>query len=125
MFPTRISLLLLLHCFNRRKTRPLVMTVTPAPAYDDDMPTNREMYRTLCDFREEWRIQMTAFVRRDVYAAEQEAIVRRVTIVEQTMAADKAEQAKDRAALKTQFNGMWFSIAAAVAAAAFIAAWIK
>lgn len=101
------------------------MTMTPVAAYDDDMPTNREMYRTLCDFREEWRIQMTAFVRRDVYAAEQEAIMRRVTIVEQTLASDKAELVKERAALKTQFNGMWFSIAAAVAAAAFIAAWIK
>jgi len=102
------------------------MTVmTPAHAYDDDMPTNREMYRTLCDFREEWRIQMTAFVRRDVYTAEQEALTRRVVLVEQAVAADRAEQVKERAALKTQFSGMWFSIAAAVAAAAFIASWIK
>lgn len=46
------------------------------PAYEgsDDVPTLRELARTLSDFREEFRLQTGQMVRKDVHTVEHDAM---------------------------------------------------
>ena len=94
------------------------------PAYDDDLPTMREMYRTLCDFRDEWRTEKQTLVRKDVHSVEHENLIARIAAVEASFQSSRAEQAAARVALKNQFYGMWFAVAGAVMTA-LIVAWVK
>lgn len=50
------------------------MTVAPYEGNDSDVPTLRELARTLSDFREEFRTQMGQMVRKDVHVVEHEAM---------------------------------------------------
>lgn len=49
------------------------MTMAPYEG-NDDVPTLRELARTLADFREEFRTQMGNMVRKDVHAVEHESL---------------------------------------------------
>lgn len=62
-----------------------------APIDTDDVPTLREMARTLRDFRDEFRNQMSMMVRKDVHAMEHQGHA-----VEHQGIADKCKVLDDR-----------------------------
>lgn len=65
------------------------------PLPDDDMSL-REIARTLSDFRQEFRAQVTQLLRADVYRAEQQAMEIRVTALEKDRDAAEASSAANR-----------------------------
>lgn len=69
------------------------------PAADDDTPTLREVSRTLRDFRDEFRLQMNAMVRKDVHAVEHEALLTRLARLE----ADRESEVKEQGANRNRF----------------------
>lgn len=69
------------------------------PPYEDDVPTVKELYRTLCDFRDEWRSQMGQLVRKDVHTVEHESLLARLARLE----GERDQQQKERATLRNQF----------------------
>lgn len=62
----------------------------------DDVPTLREVSRTLRDFRDEFRIQMGMMVRKDVHAVEHEALLTRLSRLEADRETEKKEQGANR-----------------------------
>ena len=60
----------------------------PTPPADDEMSL-REIARTLSDFRNEFRNQITQLLRADVYRAEQAAVMARIATLEKDR--DQAE----------------------------------
>lgn len=76
------------------------------PYDDDDVPTLREVSRTLRDFRDEFRLQMGMMVRKDVHTVEHQGIETRVGRLETSQENDK----KDRAAMRNQY---YFSVVGA------------
>lgn len=73
------------------------------PPYEDDAPGNKELYRILCDFREEWRTSMGQLVRRDLYDVQREALSSRLLKLEN----DREAQVKLQA---TQRNQVYFAV---------------
>lgn len=69
------------------------------PATDDDVPTLKEVSRVLRDFRDEFRNQMNAMVRKDVHTVEHESLITRLTRLEATH--ENAE--KNKATTRNQF----------------------
>lgn len=65
----------------------------------DDVPTLREVSRTLRDFRDEFRIQMGNMVRKDVHAVEHEALLTRLSRLE----ADRESEVKEQGANRNRF----------------------
>lgn len=70
----------------------------PSPDVDD-VPTLREVSRTLRDFRDEFRIQMGMMVRKDVHAVEHEALLTRLARLE----ADRESEVKEQGANRNRF----------------------
>lgn len=62
----------------------------------DDVPTLREVSRTLRDFRDEFRLQMGMMVRKDVHAVEHEALLTRLARLEADRETEKKEQGANR-----------------------------
>lgn len=89
------------------------------PPYEDETPGTKELYRILCDFREEWRTSMGQLVRRDLYDVQREALGSRLLKLEN----DREAQVKERATQRNQFYfallgaGLSFATALLVAAA--------
>lgn len=67
--------------------------MTVAPYEDDDVPTLREVSRTLRDFRDEFRSQMGMMVRKDVHAVEHSALAEKCKVMEDRLV--KLESARD------------------------------
>lgn len=67
--------------------------MTMAPYEDDDVPTLREMSRILRDFRDEFRVQMSMMVRKDVHAVEHTAMAEKCKVMEDRLL--KLESARD------------------------------
>ena len=65
------------------------------PAGDDDMSL-REIARTLSDFRNEFRNQISQLVRTDVYRAEQAADRARIAVLEKAAERDESDRAAER-----------------------------
>lgn len=82
------------------------------PTPDDDMSL-REIARTLADFRNEFRSQLSQLVRADVYRAELGAVVARVAALEKAIERDETE----RAASRRQLTGAVIMAAASLVAA--------
>lgn len=55
------------------------------PGLEDDVPTVRELYRIMCDFRDEWRTKSEQLVRKDVHNVEHETLVARILVLEATV----------------------------------------
>lgn len=73
--------------------------MTMAPYEDDDVPTLKEVSRTLRDFRDEFRLQMGMMVRKDVHTVEHEALLTRLGRLE----AGRENDEKTRATTRNQF----------------------
>lgn len=89
-----------------------------APYEDDDVPTLREMARTLRDFRDEFRNQMGMMVRKDVHAVEHENLMSRVVRIETA----QVEQEKIRTATRNQYYLSLFGTGLSLAVALIVAA---
>lgn len=77
------------------------MEVMTVPAYEgpDDVPSLREICRTLADFREEFRTQMGQVVRKDVHAVEHDHLISRVSRLETS----KDNEDKTKATMRNQY----------------------
>lgn len=85
-----------------------------APYEDDDVPTLRELSRTLRDFRDEFRLQMNAMVRKDVHVVEHQNLDARHIAMETRLARleqDRDNDRKDRTTIRNQY---YFSVVGAV-----------
>lgn len=86
------------------------------PIEVDDTPTIKELFRNLMDFREEWRLDKSQMVRKDVHQVEHESLLARLARAEadlkrlegQTEARDK-----ERTTLRNQY---YFSVVGAALA---------
>jgi hypothetical protein len=87
--------------------------MTMAPYEDDDVPTLREVSRTLRDFRDEFRLQMSAMVRKDVHVVEHQNLDARHTVVEGRVARLEVDRDNDRKDKTTVRNQFYFSVVAA------------
>jgi hypothetical protein len=76
------------------------------PIDSDDVPTLREVSRTLRDFRDEFRLQMGMMVRKDVHTVEHQGLETRLARLENERETDK----KDRSAMRNQY---YFSVVGA------------
>jgi hypothetical protein len=65
------------------------------PTPDDDMSL-REIARTLADFRNEFRNQISQLVRTDVYRAEQAADRSRIAALEKGAEREESDRSQDR-----------------------------
>lgn len=84
------------------------------PLEVDDVPTIKELFRTVMDFREEWRADKAQMVRKDVHAVEHEGLLARINRLETDL--KKVEtllenREKERATLRNQY---YFSVVGAV-----------
>lgn len=84
------------------------------PMEVDDVPTIKELFRTVMDFREEWRADKAQMVRKDVHAVEHEALLARLGRVESDL--KKVEtllenREKERTTLRNQY---YFSVVGAI-----------
>lgn len=77
------------------------------PPEVDDVPTIKELFRTITDFREEWRADKAQMVRKDVHHVEHEALIARLGRLE----ADVAGKEKERATIRNQY---YFSVVGAI-----------
>src|SRR5687767_5508812 len=80
--------------------------MTMPPIDSDDVPTLREVSRTLRDFRDEFRLQVGMMVRKDVHAVEHQGLETRLARLENERETDK----KDRSAMRNQY---YFSVVGA------------
>lgn len=87
------------------------------PTSDDDMSL-REIGRTLADFRNEMRQQLSQLVRNDVYRAEQAALQARIVSLEE---AGKREDASKEAG-RRQLQGAFYMAIASLAVAVIVGA---
>jgi hypothetical protein len=87
--------------------------MTMAPYEDDDVPTLREVSRTLRDFRDEFRLQMSAMVRKDVHVVEHQNLDARHTVVESRVTRLEVDRDNDRKDKTTVRNQFYFSVVAA------------
>lgn len=87
----------------------------------DDIPTIKELFRTLMDFREEWRADKSLMVRKDVHTVEHDALIARlgrqdteIARLEASIKEIKLELAakeKERTTIRNQY---YFSVVGAV-----------
>lgn len=94
------------------------------PTYEDDVPGLRELYRTVVDFRDEWRTQMGGLVRKDVHSVEHQALLGRLGTLERDRDNARIEAAKERATMKNQVWGAVLGAALSLMVA-LIVAWAK
>lgn len=96
------------------------------PAYEssDDVPTLRELARTLADFREEFRTQMGQMVRKDVHVVEHDAMAAkyqaacdRITRLETMRAEDEKQKTSNRNAVYLSILGAALSLVVAIVVA--------
>jgi hypothetical protein len=90
------------------------------PFEDDDIPTMRELHRTLRDFRDEFRGFANLVVRKDVHEVEHKTVDTRLSRLE----IGREEDRKERAAVRNQF---YFSVLGAGLSlmVALLTAWAK
>lgn len=87
--------------------------MTMAPYDDDDVPTLREVSRTLRDFRDEFRLQMSAMVRKDVHVVEHQNLDVRHGVIESRITRLEVDRDNDRKDKTTVRNQFYFSVVAA------------
>lgn len=82
------------------------------PAYEssDDVPTLRELARTLADFREEFRTQMGQMVRKDVHAVEHDAMAVKCQVLNDRIARLEAQRLEDEKVKTSNRNAVYLSI---------------
>lgn len=89
------------------------------PIYEssDDVPTLRELARTLSDFREEFRTQMGQMVRKDVHVVEHDAMTAkylaacdRITRLETMRTEDEKQKTSNRNAVYLSILGAGLSL---------------
>lgn len=98
------------------------------PFEDDEVPTLKELHRTLRDFRDEFRVQMSMMVRKDVHSVEHDALNLRVnqlydalsTRVNRLEAARESEE-KTRATNRNQYYLAIFVGGLSLASTIFVA----
>lgn len=88
--------------------------MTMPPYEDDDTPTLRELARILRDFRDEFRLQTSLMVRKDVHAGEHQAMDYRYSTLEARLARMEAERETDKKDRTTIRNQYYFSVVGAV-----------
>ncbi len=76
-------------------------------------PRLREVSRTLRDFRDEFRLQMSAMVRKDVHVVEHQNLDARHTVVEGRVSRLEVDRDNDRKDKTTVRNQFYFSVVAA------------
>ena|SRR5687768_8816826 len=99
--------------------------MTMAPIDTDDVPTLREMARTLRDFRDEFRNQMSMMVRKDVHAVEHQGIADKCKILEdRLMKVESGRESDDktRATTRNQYYLSLFGTALSLVVALVVAA---
>lgn len=84
-----------------------------APYDEDDIPTLREVSRTLRDFRDEFRNQMGMMVRRDVHAAEHATLGEKCKVMEDRITKLEAGRDSDEKGKSSTRNQMLLSVMAA------------
>lgn len=87
------------------------------PTPDDDMSL-KEIARTLADFRQEFRSQLTSLMRTDVYRAEQAALTQRIVQLEKDHETDDMDR---RATRKLALGALLTCIGTVVAALILVA----
>lgn len=84
------------------------------PLEVDDVPTIKELFRTVMDFREEWRADKAQMVRKDVHAVEHEGLVARINRLEsdiKKLESQAEAREKERATIRNQY---YFSVVGAI-----------
>lgn len=84
------------------------------PLEVDDVPTIKELFRTVMDFREEWRADKAQMVRKDVHAVEHEGLVARINRLETDLRKVETlleNREKERTTLRNQY---YFSVVGAI-----------
>lgn len=84
------------------------------PLEVDDTPTVKELFRTMVDFREEWRADKAQMVRKDVHQVEHESLVARLSRAEsdvKRLESQTEARDKERTTLRNQY---YFSVVGAV-----------
>ncbi len=84
-----------------------------APYEDDDVPTLRELSRILRDFRDEFRVQMSMMVRKDVHAVEHTAMTEKCKTMEDRLLKLEASRDGDEKGKASTRNQMLLSVVAA------------
>jgi hypothetical protein len=87
--------------------------MTMAPYDDDDAPTLRELSRILRDFRDEFRVQMSMMVRKDVHAVEHTAMAEKCKVMEDRLLKLEASRDGDEKSKASTRNQMLLSVVAA------------
>lgn len=85
------------------------MTVAPYES-NDDVPTLRELARTLADFRDEFRVQMTQVVRKDVHTVEHESLGAKCQVMSDRIARLEAMRLDDDKMKVSNRNQVYLSI---------------
>lgn len=82
------------------------------PTYEgsDDVPTLRELARTLADFREEFRTQMGQMVRKDVHAVEHDAMGVKCQVLSDRIQRLEAMRLEDEKTKTSNRNSMYLSV---------------
>lgn len=84
------------------------------PMEVDDAPTIKELFRTMMDFREEWRADKAQMVRKDVHQVEHESLLARLARAEgdvKKLESSAEARDKERTTLRNQY---YFSVVGAV-----------
>lgn len=102
---------------------PMIMGAMTMPIEVDDTPTIKELFRNLMDFREEWRLDKSQMVRKDVHTVEHDALIARLARADAEMVRLEASQKeiklelaardKERTTLRNQY---YFSVVGAALA---------
>jgi len=87
------------------------------PIESDDVPTLRELARTLADFRDEFRTQMGQVVRKDVHTVEHGHLNDRVLRLESQRLEDEKTKAANRNAVYLSVLGAALSLVVAIVVA--------
>lgn len=77
---------------------------------NDDVPTLRELARTLADFRDEFRVQMTQVVRKDVHTVEHESLGAKCQVMSDRIARLEAMRLDDDKMKVSNRNQVYLSI---------------
>lgn len=83
------------------------------PVEVDDTPTLKELFRTMMDFREEWRADKSQMVRKDVHQVEHESLLARLGRAEadvKKLETQAEARDKERTTLRNQY---YFSVVGA------------
>lgn len=86
------------------------MTVAPYESNDSDVPTLRELARTLQDFRDEFRTNMGQMVRKDVHLVEHDAMGAKCQVLSDRIMRLEAMRLEDDKVKVSNRNQVYLSI---------------